>query len=121
MGLNPATDWERARPIAEAVLATVADVLTFGHYTTETVTIPVGREVVKERVANQSNVAESVRALNEPYAAAGRAALQTLTHDTATTSPDVAAIASRGLVNPESLTPDEIQSVCGSALMQVRG
>lgn len=36
-----------------------------------------------------------------------------------TTSPEVASIAARGLSNPESLTPDEIKSVCASALTQV--
>lgn len=36
----------------------------------------------------------------------------------AETSPEVAAIAGKGLGTPESLTPDEIRSVCASALNQ---
>jgi hypothetical protein len=34
------------------------------------------------------------------------------------TSPEVARIAARGLADPLSLAPDEIQAVCGSALVQ---
>lgn len=36
----------------------------------------------------------------------------------ATTSEEVASIAAKGLTNPKSLTEDEIQSVCASALVQ---
>lgn len=35
-----------------------------------------------------------------------------------TTSPEVASIAAKGLANPDSLTPEEIKSVCASALSQ---
>lgn len=37
---------------------------------------------------------------------------------TETTSTKVAAIAARGLANPESLSPAEVRSICGSALTQ---
>lgn len=36
----------------------------------------------------------------------------------AETSPEVAAIAAKGLAHPESLTPDEVKSICASALVQ---
>lgn len=39
--------------------------------------------------------------------------------DTESTSKRVATIAARGLKNPETLTLDEIQAVCASALTQV--
>lgn len=34
------------------------------------------------------------------------------------TSPEVAALAAKGLADPASLTPEEIQSVCASAVAQ---
>jgi hypothetical protein len=37
----------------------------------------------------------------------------------ATTSPDIASIAARGLENPKSLKAAEIRAVCASALRQV--
>lgn len=39
-------------------------------------------------------------------------------HQDRETSPEVAAIAARGIQDPQSLTPDEIKSVCASALSQ---
>lgn len=101
---------------------------------------PFTVEVVGVEEKNQDQIREEIALLDKRNAEAKAKAKVTLTpslrsaidrigleaglklvaadHQDRETSPEVAAIAARGIQDPQSLTPDEIKSVCASALSQ---